>query len=176
MFKAAAALALVAPSLACEAGETYTKCIKEAAKDEHVILYEQKDFGGKWLDIHGLDFDQSQDAHFNWNNKAQSVRVGKGLKVTFCDHKDCLHAGNAAHSFTVVGPQEKADLGNWKNRITHVKVEEDVSVKESHVTLYDGYNCGGKAATFTKGDWSFYPFVRKIGNDRAKGINVPAGM
>ena len=73
----------------------------------------------------------------------------------------------------MIGPDERSVLGNWKNRISHIKVETH---NDAAVTLYDGKDCGGNAVTFEKGAYPFRKFIAKITNDRTKGIKVPEGM
>ena len=173
MFKAATVLALLNPALSCPVVKGPTECVQRATREGHVAIYDNGNFEGEWLDISGHNIGQSDDAPADWNNKAKSIRVGKGVKATFCDHKDCANNSQNGNQFEIVGPEDKEDLTTWNNRITHIRVEPHI---ETGVTLYDGAGCTGNSAVFENGDYNYPDFIKKIRNDQTKGIKVPEGV
>ena len=174
MYKTALALAIAAPAFAAEAESEVdqTKCLKEVAEDGHVVVYEHGNYGGQWLDISGVTLKQSTKSNFSWNNRISSFRIGKGVKVTFCDHDNCHNSHAWNQGFEVVGPHESSWADVWNDRISQIRVEPHWG---GAVTVFESFHCRGNSKVFTNGDYNFQQFIAKIRNDQAKGIKVDAG-
>lgn len=58
----------------------------------------------------------------NFNDKIASFRIGKGVKVKFCDNVDC--SGDWDKVIEIVGPYNVGDVGyKWLGKISYVKTE-----------------------------------------------------
>ena len=173
MYKSLVAIALAVHTEACGPKYLPYNCLAEAVKDEHVVLYDEQNYEGDWYFVDGDRVGDSTYGPPNWEKRVQSIKIGTGVRALFCDQADCNDDTPDEHMFEMIGPDERAELGSWGSKITHVKVE---TLYDGEVTLYDGEDCGGNHVTFDKGDYPFRKFIAKIKNDRTKGIKVPAGM
>ena len=108
------------------------------------------------------------------------MSVGKDLRATFCDEPKCEGEGESGKSFSVVGPKTLKSLGEWNDKISHIRVELDTwsqvdTGADPTVYLYDGAGCTGTKLAFTKDQGSFGDFYNRGFNDKANGIEVPRG-
>ncbi|CDW88789.1 UNKNOWN [Stylonychia lemnae] len=153
---------------------------QEMAKPGEVILFETTEFRNRQVKLYSGFKGNLDTLSPNFDDILSSVQIGKGLRVKFCQYKDCVWWG-WSDSFEVLGPYNEPYFIPYDS-VSYIEVYSYDEKTEPRVTIIGGeIRQFDRSGTFLPGRY-LTEDLQKNGIDRprygggASAILVPANM